>query len=94
MGLSSSPSGDEDLPNEGIDQGTYTSTRPLPFSSSCAKEDGPAWPCDDLPSGMKAQIVGLGRRTMTKGTSLIASRERRPLHASSCTEEEGPGSLC
>ena len=41
-----------------------------------------------------AILSGPGRRMMTKGTAPIATRERRPLHSSSCTEEEGPGSLC
>ena len=59
MGLSSGPFGNEDLPNEGIHEGTYTSTRPLPFSSPCAKEDGPAWPCDDVAAGTKMRRRGL-----------------------------------
>ena len=83
MGLWSGPFGDEDLPNEGIDQCTYTFTRPMLFSSPRAKEDGPARPCDAVPPGMKTQMIGLE-----------ATRERRPLHALSCTEEEGPGWLC
>ena len=78
---------------KGFDNGTYTFTRLLPFPPPCAKEDGPARPCDTVPAGMKTQIVGLERR-MTKGTSPIATRERRPLHALSCTEEESSGSLC
>ena len=75
-------------------KGTYTFTRPLPSPPSCAKEDGPVWPCGTVPLGMKN--TRKMARTTNKGTSPIATRERRPspLHALSCTEEESPGSLC